>query len=166
MKKDNKVIQDKFKVFMMLTIAYAVFIFYLSSLSSPPSPSDLGFLRGFLRESIQLLEDLGLKFLIYPFYLAYLYPDKFEHLVLYMFFGLLLHLTLRNSKNFSKYACSFSVLIGTLYGISDEIHRNSPVFRSFPQSECHRFARRLFGINSRSIPLFFLLSSQKILDVG
>ena len=130
MKKGNKVIQDKFKLFMILTIAYAVFIFYLSSLSSPPSPSDLGFLRGFLRESIQLLEDLGLKFLIYPFYLIYLYPDKFEHLILYMFFGLLLHLTIRNSRNFSKYASSFSVLIGTLYGISDEIHQFFVPFRS------------------------------------
>jgi hypothetical protein len=119
---------NKFHIFVAVTCVYAVFLFCLSSLSSPPDPPRLGFLYGL----VHFLEDLGLKFLIYPFYLAYRYPDKFTHVILYMGFGLLLNLTLSSSKNevLSKYAVPFSLLIGTLYGVTDEFHQVFVPYRS------------------------------------
>ena len=119
---------NKFHIFVALTCVYAVFIFYLSSLLSPPGLPELGFLYGF----VHFLEDLGLKFLIYPFYFAYRYPDKFAHVILYMGFGLLLNPTLRSSKNevLSKYTAPFSLLIGTLYGVTDEFHQYFVSYRS------------------------------------
>ena len=119
---------NKFHIFVSFTCVYAVFLFYLSSLSSPPGPPELGFLYGI----VHFLEDLGLKFLIYPFYFAYRYPDKFAHVILYMGFGLLLNPTLRSSKKevLSKYAAPFSIAIGTLYGVTDEFHQYFVPFRS------------------------------------
>ena len=119
---------SKFYIFASLTCVYAVFLFYLSSLSSPPSPSDTGFLYGLAH----FLEDRGLKFLIYPFYLAYRYPDKFAHMILYMGLGLLLNPTLKSSKNeaLSKYAVPLSLLIGTLYGVTCELHQVFVPYRS------------------------------------
>jgi VanZ family protein len=119
---------NKFHIFVALTCVYAIFLFYLSSLSSLPGPPELGFLY----ELVHYLEDLGLKFLIYPFYFAYRYPDKFAHVILYMVFGLLLNPTLSSSKNevLSEYAAPFSLLIGTLYGITDEFHQYFVPYRS------------------------------------
>jgi VanZ family protein len=119
---------NKFHIFVALTCVYAIFLFYLSSLSSPPGPPELGFLYGI----VHFLEDLGLKFLIYPFYLVYRYPDKFAHVILYMVFGLLLNPTLNSSKKevLSKYAAPFSLLIGTLYGVTDEFHQYFMPYRS------------------------------------
>jgi len=107
---------------------YAVFIFYLSSLSAPPGPPELGFLYGL----VDYIEDLGLKFLLYPFFLAYRYPDKVAHVLLYMGFGLLLTAALSSSRNelLSKYAAPFSLLIGTLYGVTDEFHQVFVPYRS------------------------------------
>ncbi len=119
---------SKFHIFLSLTCVYAMFLFYLSSLSSPPGPSGLGFLYGL----VHLLEDLGLKFLVYPFYFAYRYPDKFAHVILYMGLGLLLNPTLSSSKNevLSKYAALLSIVIGTLYGVTDEFHQYFVPYRS------------------------------------
>ncbi len=119
---------NKFHIFVALTSVYAVFLFYLSSLSSTPGPPGLGFLYGI----VHLLEDLGLKFLIYPFYFVYRYPDKFAHVILYMGLGLLLNPTLSSSKNevMSKYAAPFSIAIGTLYGVTDEFHQYFVPYRS------------------------------------
>ena len=119
---------NKFHIFVSFTCVYAAVLFYLSSLSSPPGPPELGFLYGL----VHFLEDLGLKFLIYPFYFAYRYPDKFAHVILYMGFGLLLNPTLSSSKNgvLSKYAAPFSIAIGTLYGVTDEFHQYFVPFRS------------------------------------
>ncbi len=119
---------NKFHLFMSLTCVYAAVLFYLSSLSSPPGPPELGFLYGL----VHFLEDLGLKFLIYPLYFAYRYPDKFAHVILYMGFGLLLNPTLSSSKNgvLSEYAVPFSLLIGTLYGVTDEFHQVFVPYRS------------------------------------
>ena len=119
---------NKYHVFAALTCAYAVFIFYLSSLSSLPGPSELGFLS----RRVHFLEDSGLKILVYPFYLIYLYPDKFAHLLLYLGFGLLLNWTLSNSKNgvLSKYSVPFAISIGTLYAITDEVHQAFVPYRT------------------------------------
>ena len=135
---------NKFHIFVSFTCVYAVFLFYLSSLSSPPGPPELGFLYGI----VHFLEDLGLKFLIYPFYFAYRYPDKFAHVILYMGFGLLLNPALSSSKNevLSKYAAPFSIAIGTLYGVTDEFHQYFVPFRSASSMDlCADFMGLLFA---------------------
>lgn len=123
---------SKFHIFVGLTCVYALFLFSLSSLSSPPSTSEWGFLHAFVDELMYSLEDQGLNFLVYPLYFAYLYPDKFGHVILYMGFGLLLNPTLSSSGNevLSKYAVPFSIAIGTLYGVTDEFHQSFVPYRS------------------------------------
>jgi VanZ family protein len=103
---------SKIHLFGALTCLYAGFIFYLSSLSAPPGPPSESF--------------------IYPFYFAYRYPDKFAHLILYMGLGILLYLTLSSSRRevLSKYAAPLAVAIGTLYGLTDELHQAFVAYRS------------------------------------
>ena len=119
---------NKYHIFVALTCAYAVFLFFLSSVSSLPGPSEFGFLVGLMH----FFEDSGLKILAYPFYLTYLYPDKFAHMILYMGFGLLLNWTLSNSKNgvLSKYSVPFAISIGTLYAVTDEFHQAFVPYRT------------------------------------
>ncbi|HEY9206668.1 MAG TPA: hypothetical protein VIO58_12190, partial [Candidatus Methanoperedens sp.] len=68
----------RFKIFLSLTIFYALLIFYLSAGPSPGSP---GAIFDFLNlESLmsvfKSLEDSNLGFLLYPLYIASMYPDK------------------------------------------------------------------------------------------
>ena len=53
------------------------------------------------------------------------YLNYFEHLIEYACFGALLYLALTNSKNITlfKFAIPLAILIGGLYGITDEIHQ-------------------------------------------
>ncbi|RLI49437.1 MAG: hypothetical protein DRP09_20655 [Candidatus Thorarchaeota archaeon] len=117
---------------MALTCTYALFIFFLSSLSSPPTPSNAGFFIELVKEVMNLLEGLGLEFLLYPFYAVYLYPDKFMHALLYMGFGLLLNMTFRNAKNadLSRYPAFAAVIIGTFYALTDEFHQSFVPYRN------------------------------------
>ena len=119
---------SKFHIFVALTCVYALIIFYLSSLSSPPGPPGIGFLYGL----VHVLEDLGLEYIIYPFYFAYRYPDKFAHAILYMGLGILLYLTLSSCRKefLIKYAAPLSIAIGTLYGLTDEVHQSFVLYRS------------------------------------
>jgi len=116
---------NRFHVLVALTCAYAAFLFYLSSLPSPPQPSNWQFLY----ELAALLEDWGVSFLVYPFYAAYKHPDKFVHAFLYMGFGLLLHFTLR-ARNSAPRAGALSILIGAFYGATDELHQSFVPHRS------------------------------------
>ena len=107
-----------------VSIAYASSIFYLSSQSSPPDPMKIGLL-------IQIyltLKSLGLNFLVYPFYFAVKYPDKFYHILLYIAFGFTLYPAVRSTIN--RNPVLMSMVIGTLYGISDEIHQIFVPFRT------------------------------------
>lgn len=142
----------KFCIFATITCTYAVFLFYLSSLSFPPAPPDLGFLYAFAYR----LEDLGLSFLIYPFYFAYRHPDKFAHFVLYFGLGLLLKPTLSSSSNgvVSKYAVPFSIAIGTLYGATDEFHQSFVPYRS--ASSMDLYADFLGLLFAQILILFYL----------
>ena len=136
--------QNKFHLFVALTCVYALIIFYLSSLSSPPGPPGIGFLYGL----VHVLEDLGLEFIISPFYFAYRYPDKCAHLILYMGLGILLYLTLSSSRNevLIKYAAPLSIAIGTLYGITDEVHQSFVLYRSASTMDlCADFVGLLFA---------------------
>lgn len=112
---------DRYRVLVALTCVYAAFIFYFSSLSAPPSPPGLGIVY----ELLHFLEGVGLEFLVYPFYVAYLYPDKFAHMLLYLGFGLLLNRALSSSKRaiLNTHAVPFALVIGTSYAITDELHQ-------------------------------------------
>ena len=118
----------KVHLFAVLTCAYAAFLFYLSSLSSPPSPSEFGFLYGL----VDYLKAAGLEVLVYPFYIAYLYPDKVAHVLLYLVLGLLLHLSFRSSayRALSTRPALFAVLFGVLFGFTDELHQYFVPYRS------------------------------------
>lgn len=119
---------NKFKIFLSLAIIYALFIFYLSSQSNPGDP--ISFLEKMdsreLRNLINSIEKSNFQFILYPLYLYYLYPDKVIHAILYAGFGLLLYPVLKNSPwtTLSKYALLFAIIIGTLYGASDEFHQS------------------------------------------
>ncbi len=119
---------NKFHIFVTITCIYAVFLFYLSSLSTTPEPPAPGFLYEFARQ----LEAWGLQFLLYPLYYVYKYPDKFVHVLLYLGFGLLLNLTLKRAKSsrMSKYAAPLAILIGTIYAITDEFHQSFVPYRT------------------------------------
>ncbi len=84
--------------YWLVVCIYAAFIFILSSISHPPSPPGISNI---------------------PFF------EKIEHLFLYFGFGLVLYLAMNHSNNpfFQKYRIQMTLLIGTLYGITDEIHQ-------------------------------------------
>jgi len=119
---------NRFRILLVLTCAYAVFLFYLSSLSSPPDPTQSRFLDMLLH----FFEERDLEFLVYPFYPFYRYPDKAAHIVLYMNFGVLINFTLRASDNsgLKKRAELFSLTIGAFYGVVDELNQLFVPYRS------------------------------------
>jgi len=64
----------------------------------------------------------------YAFLLAPLSPllvqqDKVLHIILFFGFGLLIYLTLRSSGKTVVNAFIFAILLGSLYGVSDEFHQ-------------------------------------------
>lgn len=115
----------RFKIFLSLSLLYALFIFYLSSQSSLGDPRKILDIN-ILRSIIYYLEGSDLKYLLYPAVIFYEYPDKVGHMILYAFFGMLLYLTLKNSQypSFRDNAILLAIAIGILYGISDEFHQS------------------------------------------
>jgi VanZ family protein len=109
----------------MLTILYAGFIFYLSSQSDINIPSSI-FKIPILYELADIATYLNMDFLIDIAKYAYGNIDKVAHIVLYFGLGLLLHLTFKNSDNIilRRYAAIFAVLLGVIYGITDEYHQS------------------------------------------
>ncbi len=113
---------NRFRVYLSLALFYAALIFYLSSSSNVGNPASIiHFFEPFLRS----LERSGLGFLLYPFYIFALYPDKAAHMFLYAGFGCLLYLMLNNSpyQRLRDHVFIFAFLIGTAYGASDEFHQ-------------------------------------------
>lgn len=117
---------SKYHIFIFLTILYASFIFYLSSLSDPTT-----FVSGVAE--IQFIQDLGdflkaheMRFVLDYIKYSYANMDKIIHMFLYFGLGILLHLAFRNSNNktLKHYAPVFAIVIGILYGITDEIHQS------------------------------------------
>ena len=110
----------KFRIFLGLTLGYAALIFYLSSISDLNLP----------RAQLHLLNDIirNLMHSDYAFLLAPLSPlilqqDKVLHIILFFGFGLLIYLTLRSGGKTVVNAFIFAILLGSLYGVSDEFHQ-------------------------------------------
>jgi VanZ family protein len=127
-KKSLENMNIQFKFFLILSVLYSMLIFYLSSRSSF---GDAGLSSGFLyiefiRNIFHYLSSSDLNFLLSPFYIFYKQPDKLVHLILYTGFGILLYYTLKNSPNSTlrNHALLFAIIIGTVYGASDEFHQS------------------------------------------
>lgn len=119
---------DRFKVFLSLTCLYAIFIFYLSSRSSFGDPNVIfDFIPlEHIKTLLESLKNSDVRFLLYPLYIFAKYPDKIVHVILYAGFGFLLYSTLKNSPShtLSTYALLFAIIIGIMYGASDEFHQS------------------------------------------
>ena len=100
-------------------------IFYLSSKSNLGDPRAI-LDMDILRSIFHYFEGSDLKYLLYPAVIFYEYPDKVGHMILYVFFGMLLYLTLKNSQypSFRDNAMLLAIAIGILYGMSDEFHQS------------------------------------------
>lgn len=117
---------DLFKVFFLLTIVYAIFIFFLSSQTDVAS--HFGFLKKqYIREFLAIFEILELDIVDKLSSIIYSNYDKILHFGLYVGFGALLYLTMyySHSSFLRKYAAVFAFVIGVLYAISDEIIHQS-----------------------------------------
>src|SRR5574341_1123890 len=122
-----KITGNRFKVLLSLTVLYALFIFYLSSISSTGDPRTILNFLPFksLMSIMNSIEHPELRYLLYPLYIFYKYPDKVGHVIQYAIFGFLLYYTLRNSSNntLRSHAPIFAVIIGVAYGAADELHQ-------------------------------------------
>ena len=118
----------RFKFFLVLSVLYAMFIFYLSSKSSFGDPKAIFYFLNmeFFKTLFHSLEKSNFNFLLVPFYILYKQPDKLVHMVLYAGFGFLLYFTIKNSSNptLCNNVMLFAMIIGTLYGVSDEFHQS------------------------------------------
>ena len=117
--------RNKKNILIALTILYAGFIFYLSSQSNLSIPSSM-FKIPIMYQLADIFKSLGLVFIIDIAEYAYANMDKVAHMFLYFGLGMLLHLTFRNSEHIvlKKYAAIFAVLLGIIYGITDEFHQS------------------------------------------
>lgn len=115
----------KFKLLASLSVLYALAIFYMSAQSSIDIPKSITHLPALYWARDQLL-DLGLMPVIDLVHYTYDHRDKVLHMGLYFGFGVLLHLSFRNSQNvfLRRYAAIFAILVGISYGITDELHQS------------------------------------------
>ena len=113
-----------FKFFLISSILYAIFIFYLSSLSDVSRHMDF-IEKQYILDILSFFEGLGLGIITEISIYAYSNYDKLLHFFLYAGFGIVLYLTMHFSKNakLQKYAVLFALIIGVSYAITDEIHQ-------------------------------------------
>lgn len=114
--------QKIFYTYLILTVSYAAMIFYFSSKPTSPKPPD------FIRLEILItfkdfIGRIGLNFLLILINLTHIHLDKLLHLILYAGFGFLLYFTIKHT-NAAKYASILVILIGAIYGFTDEIHQS------------------------------------------
>jgi len=137
----------KSQIYLIVVFLYAAFIFYLSSIPNPPSPINYSLIR----DIYNFLSRSEIEFLAYPFYLYILFPDKFIHFFLYLGFGVVLNLAIRSYQNTFLTSFSLSVLLGSIYAASDEIHQ---VFIPSRAASFSDFFADFLGIFSAQLLLF------------
>lgn len=109
----------KFYVYLILTCAYAFFIFYLSSKSSLPQ----AMLASELIQNIRrVIESTGFITLIHLANFTIANFDKVAHAFLYFLFEILTFLMLKNSY-LEKYSVPLAIVVVLLYGLTDEFHQ-------------------------------------------
>ncbi len=113
-----------FKFFLMSSILYAIFIFYLSSLSDVSKHIDF-IEKQYILDILSFFEGFGLGIITEISIYAYSNYDKLLHFFLYTGFGIVLYLTMHFSRNakLQKYAVLLVLIIGVSYAITDEIHQ-------------------------------------------
>jgi VanZ family protein len=119
-----------FRIFLTLSAAYAVMIFYMSSRSEQTGFQKIG--SGLIQLVIDtvnnntLLKEIGSTLLYEPANYAYHNMDKVMHVGLYFGFGIFLFLTFKYYKNtfIRRYAAIFAIIAGLTYGILDEFHQS------------------------------------------
>ena len=114
----------KFRILALFAIIYAGIIYYLSS-STTGVPMEV-LHRLPVRELVGVFERYAPGFLREIASYGYNNIDKIAHIILYFGFGILLHLTFRNSDKdgFKKYAGILAITTGMLYGIYNEINQS------------------------------------------
>ncbi|MCX9012672.1 MAG: VanZ family protein [Candidatus Methanoperedens sp.] len=108
------------KVCLLLTVLYALMIFYLSSLSDPKVP---GVGLKLVEHLIRSMQHSDYLVVFAPFYPLLKKPDKVLHILLYFGFGILLFLTLKGTGKTQGMALVLAFFLGVLYGASDEFHQ-------------------------------------------
>ncbi|MCD4815410.1 MAG: VanZ family protein [Methanosarcinales archaeon] len=125
-----------FEFFLLLSIIYAVFIFYLSSLSD--ISIHMGFIdKQYMLKFFSIFERFGLGIITEISVFAYSNYDKSMHFILYTGFGIVLYLTMHFSGNpiLRKYTVILVLLIGVLYAITDEMHQSYVLGRSASKAD-------------------------------
>jgi VanZ family protein len=125
-----------FELFLLISIIYAVFIFYLSSLSD--ISTHMGFVdKQYILKILSFFERFGLDTITEISMFAYSHYDKLMHFILYTGFGIVLYLTMHFSGNpfLRKYAVILVLLLGVSYAISDEIHQSYVPGRSASKTD-------------------------------
>ena len=117
-----------FYLYLFLTCAYALMIFYLSSGSMVSQPFDIMNIE-LVHRLMHIVERHGIEFILYPLYPFYLFADKVAHMILYAGLGVLLILTLSKSK-INNNIPLIVILFGVFYGITDEIHQSFVIGRT------------------------------------
>jgi VanZ family protein len=117
--------KHKKEILIALTVLYAGFIFYLSAQANLSVPASI-FKIPIMYELADFAKSLGLGFLVDIADYAHSHIDKVAHMFLYFGLGVLLHLTFKNSDHviLRKYSAIFAVILGVIYGISDEYHQS------------------------------------------
>jgi len=119
-----------FRIFLTLSVSYALIIFYMSSRSEQTGFQKMGF--GLIQLVIDtvnnntLLKEIGSALLYGPAYYAYHNMDKVMHIGLYFGFGVFLFMTFKyyNNTFIRRYAAILAIIAGLTYGILDEFHQS------------------------------------------
>lgn len=125
-----------FEFFLVLSIIYALFIFYISSLNEISTHMDF-IEKEYILKIFSFFERLGLGIIAEISFFAYSNYDKSMHFILYTGFGILLYLTMYFSGNtvLRKYAVILVLIIGVSYAVSDEMHQSYVPGRSASKAD-------------------------------
>jgi len=109
----------EFYAYLILTCAYAISLFFLSSKSSLPQ----SILASELIQNVKhLVEVIGFTPLIIFSNFTISNFDKVAHAFLYFIFEILVFLMLKNSK-LARFSVPLAILVVLLYGLTDEFHQ-------------------------------------------